>query len=848
MMRTLTVAKQYLAAAFVILIGLMSSGCGDSATVNPVVELASLGVDPGTLQPAFSGGTTQYTVDLSSNITSVTVTAQPAVSGDTVTINGQPTTNSVIPLGAAGTTTPVSIVVSETGTNSRTYTILLVRAGLTGNNSLQNLTLSSGTLTPAFDPNVQVYTVDVANNVGTIAMTPTLSDPAATMTVNGQPTGSGQAQTITLGPAGQSTIIPIVVTAQNGSPKSYQVTVSRGVSANNNLQSLTVSPGTLNPTFSANRTSYTVNVASGATEVTVTPRMQDAAATMTVNGQATNSGQARTIQLGGPGSNTPVFIIVTAQNGTQKTYTVGVTRAALGGNNNLSALTVSPGTLNPAFNANTLSYTVDVASSVTSVSVTPTRQDSNATITVNGQAATSGQARTIQLGGPGSNTPILIIVTAQNGSQKTYTVGVNRAALGGNNNLSALTVSPGNLDPDFDEDTLVYSINVGSNVGSVSVTPTRQDSNATITVNGQATTSGQARTVNLNPAGQTTIIPIVVTAQNGSQKTYTVNVVRAALGGNNNLSALAISPGTLTPAFTAARTSYTANVGSGVDSVTVTATKSDSNASMTINGQGTNSGQARSISLGAPGSNTEIDITVVAPNGTPRIYTVNVSRGALGGNNNLSALTISPGTLSPAFTAARTSYTANVGSGVDSVTVTATLQDTSASMTVNGQGTNSGQARSISLGAAGTSTEIEIIVTAPNGDQKFYTVTVNRSALTAPPAPASAPDLIPEDDSCPRDTVTNECLPGTSDADNITNINTPRFRITQPGTGETPSLHVDGNKVDSTFNQAANTLQPTAALSDGDHEITYTVTNAGGESSQSPSLTVTIDTVAPGGP
>jgi hypothetical protein len=748
MMRTLTVAKQYLAAAFVILIGLMSSGCGDSATVNPVVELASLGVDPGTLQPAFSGGTTQYTVDLSSNITSVTVTAQPAVSGDTVTINGQPTTNSVIPLGAAGTTTPVSIVVSETGTNSRTYTILLVRAGLTGNNSLQNLTLSSGTLTPAFDPNVQVYTVDVANNVGTIAMTPTLSDPAATMTVNGQPTGSGQAQTITLGPAGQSTIIPIVVTAQNGSPKSYQVTVSRGVSANNNLQSLTVSPGTLNPTFSANRTSYTVNVASGATEVTVTPRMQDAAATMTVNGQATNSGQARTIQLGGPGSNTPVFIIVTAQNGTQKTYTVGVTRAALGGNNNLSALTVSPGTLNPAFNANTLSYTVDVASSVTSVSVTPTRQDSNATITVNGQAATSGQARTIQLGGPGSNTPILIIVTAQNGSQKTYTVGVNRAALGGNNNLSALTVSPGNLDPDFDEDTLVYSINVGSNVGSVSVT----------------------------------------------------------------------------------------------------ATKSDSNASMTINGQGTNSGQARSISLGAPGSNTEIDITVVAPNGTPRIYTVNVSRGALGGNNNLSALTISPGTLSPAFTAARTSYTANVGSGVDSVTVTATLQDTSASMTVNGQGTNSGQARSISLGAAGTSTEIEIIVTAPNGDQKFYTVTVNRSALTAPPAPASAPDLIPEDDSCPRDTVTNECLPGTSDADNITNINTPRFRITQPGTGETPSLHVDGNKVDSTFNQAANTLQPTAALSDGDHEITYTVTNAGGESSQSPSLTVTIDTVAPGGP
>ena len=132
-------------AVLSLAIGMVIYGCSDTGSVSPVVELASLTVDPGTLRPAFSGGTTHYNVDLTSDTSSVTVTAQPAVAGDSVTINGQATTNRVITLGETGTTTPVSIVVSESGTNSRTYTVLINRAGLGGNNSLRNLTVSSGT-------------------------------------------------------------------------------------------------------------------------------------------------------------------------------------------------------------------------------------------------------------------------------------------------------------------------------------------------------------------------------------------------------------------------------------------------------------------------------------------------------------------------------------------------------------------------------------------------------------------------------------------------------------------------------------------------------------------------------
>ena len=80
--------KKYLAIICIGALCVSAYACGDTASVNPEVQLASLTVTPGTLQPGFSGGTTQYTVNLSNNVSGVTVTAQPAVSGDSVSING----------------------------------------------------------------------------------------------------------------------------------------------------------------------------------------------------------------------------------------------------------------------------------------------------------------------------------------------------------------------------------------------------------------------------------------------------------------------------------------------------------------------------------------------------------------------------------------------------------------------------------------------------------------------------------------------------------------------------------------------------------------------------------------
>jgi hypothetical protein len=124
--------------------------------------------------------------------------------------------------------------------------------------------------------------------------------------------------------------------------------------------------------------------------------------------------------------------VVTAQDGTTMlTYSITVNRAgALSNNANLSALTISVGSLNPAFATNTLSYSDNVVTGTTSVTVTPTTSDATATVKVNGTAVTSGSASgQITLGAAGSSTPVTVVVTAQDGTTMlTYTVMVNRAA------------------------------------------------------------------------------------------------------------------------------------------------------------------------------------------------------------------------------------------------------------------------------------------------------------------------------------------------------------------------------------------------------------------------------------
>jgi hypothetical protein len=172
-----------------------------------------------------------------------------------------------------------------------------------------------------------------------------------------------------------------------------------------------------------------------------------------------------------------------------------------------------------------------------------------------------------------------------------------------------------------------------------------------------------------------------------------------------DLTSLSLSSGSLSPDFDAAITSYTASVANDVTSVTATASSADGNI-VAVTGDGAM----------AVGDNT-ITITVDSNDGlTQKVYTVVVNR-VKSSNADLSALSLSVGTLAPAFDAAVTSYTASVANDVTSVTVTATKADATANVVVVGG----------SDLAVGDNT-ITATVTAQDGvTVKTYTITVNRA-------------------------------------------------------------------------------------------------------------------------
>ncbi len=123
-----------------------------------------------------------------------------------------------------------------------------------------------------------------------------------------------------------------VPTAMGNNLYNWAVTFSESVlSADATLSNLTISQGTLSPAFSSSATSYTASVGNGVTSLTVTPTVNQANATVTVNGTPVTSGAASGAITLDVGNNT-ITTVVTAQDGvTTNTYTIVVTRAAGGG-------------------------------------------------------------------------------------------------------------------------------------------------------------------------------------------------------------------------------------------------------------------------------------------------------------------------------------------------------------------------------------------------------------------------------------------------------------------------------------------------------------------------------------
>jgi uncharacterized protein YdeI (BOF family) len=136
----------------------------------------------------------------------------------------------------------------------------------------------------------------------------------------------------------------------------------------------------------------------------------------------------------------PVTYTVTFTDSTTQDYTATVSVGA-SSNSNLSALSISGGTLSPAFVSGTTSYTASVGNAYSSITVTPTVADGNATVKVNGLAVASVGA-TGEINLSVGNNIITVVVTAQDGTtSNTYSITVTRAASSGGSSSTTTTQS-----------------------------------------------------------------------------------------------------------------------------------------------------------------------------------------------------------------------------------------------------------------------------------------------------------------------------------------------------------------------------------------------------------------------
>ena len=128
---------------------------------------------------------------------------------------------------------PGNYPIIATGGAAANYNISYVPGTLTVvplmNAGLTDLTISKGTLDPAFAAGTLSYAVSVANGTSSISLRPVLSDASASVTVNGLPTGNGSFSgdiPLNLG----DNRITVQVTAQDGiTQQMYTLNVYRAV-------------------------------------------------------------------------------------------------------------------------------------------------------------------------------------------------------------------------------------------------------------------------------------------------------------------------------------------------------------------------------------------------------------------------------------------------------------------------------------------------------------------------------------------------------------------------------------------------------------------------------------------
>lgn len=393
---------------------------------------------------------------------------------------------------------------------------------LNASSYLNSLSLSRGSISPAFDKTKFDYTATVSSSTSVVTVYASLLDSDASFVDGYEP------RTVNLN-YGENTIQIKVkgFALQEATESTYTIKITRtkpsstggatvSKSSVNTLSNITLSNGTLSPKFNSNTNVYNVEVENDVDVLTV-------GATLTDNkSNFVNSYGPRNVHLNEGENN--IYLKVKSEAGSVRVYRLIITRKKA---NNvepeptptptpdptpeptpevskalLSSLKLSEGKID--FESNVFDYNVTVGYDVTNVVATVELENDTDTVDIKG-----GESLEV-----GAN-ELTITVTSSDGSvSNVYTIYIIKKEadtdISGNSLLKSLVINGHaiNFDPNVNE----YNITIKKNETDVGIECVPDDSNASVTIEGNA---------NLTTGSQ---IKIRVTAENGNYTDYLINV------------------------------------------------------------------------------------------------------------------------------------------------------------------------------------------------------------------------------------------------------------------------------------------------------------------------------------
>lgn len=294
-----------------------------------------------------------------------------------------------------------------------------------------------------------------------------------------------------------------------------------------------------------------------------------------------------------------------------KTITIKEGTQTKSNNANLSGLSINGYDLSPSFNPNTTSYKLTVPNNVKNVTVNATAQDSKSNISISGTSSLS----------VGKNN-VIVEVTAEDGTKKTYIIEVTRNKEENKNNDNKTTPTNPSKDDtkksdnnylknitgisglEFSKDKTNYDVTLPFDVSNINVNAEAEDSKAKVNIS-----NGNIKNLEI---GKNNIITITVTAEDSSVRVYTINVKRSQYKSDTDLKELVVNDKDI---LKEGKDDYKIKVDKNTNRLDISAVPSSDGSTVKIKGDTTLK----------EGNNTVI-VEVTDKNGFTKSYTIEVEK------------------------------------------------------------------------------------------------------------------------------------------------------------------------------------------------------------------------------